>query len=86
MVIRKCLLGVVLFASIYCPGYMLLYAQNSSSVIDHRQNRLHYFSDAELGATIAGNSARQASEMLINQARERAASILYWLIRLGALN
>ena len=26
---------------------MLLYAQNSSSVIDHRQNRLHYFSDAE---------------------------------------
>lgn len=26
---------------------MLLYAQNSSSVIDLRQNRLHYFSDAE---------------------------------------
>lgn len=33
----------------------------------------HYFSDAELGAAIAMNSPRQASEMLINKARERAA-------------
>lgn len=32
----------------------------------------HYFSDAELGAAIAMNSPRQASEMLINKARERA--------------
>lgn len=33
----------------------------------------HYFSDAELGAAIAMNSPRQASEMLIKKARERAA-------------
>jgi serine/threonine protein phosphatase PrpC len=33
----------------------------------------HYFSDAELGAAIASNSPRQASELLINKARERAA-------------
>jgi serine/threonine protein phosphatase PrpC len=33
----------------------------------------HYFSDAELGAAIAVNSPRQASEMLINKARDRAA-------------
>lgn len=33
----------------------------------------HYFSDAELGAAIAMNSPRQASEMLINKVRERAA-------------
>lgn len=33
----------------------------------------HYFTDAELGAAIAMNSPRQASEMLINKARERAA-------------
>ncbi|WP_334187683.1 PP2C family protein-serine/threonine phosphatase [Noviherbaspirillum sp.] len=33
----------------------------------------HYFSDAELGAAIAMNSPRQASEMLIAKARERAA-------------
>lgn len=32
----------------------------------------HYFSDAELGAAVAMNSPRQASEMLINKARERA--------------
>ncbi|HEY8100937.1 MAG TPA: protein phosphatase 2C domain-containing protein [Burkholderiaceae bacterium] len=32
----------------------------------------HYFSDAELGAVIAMNSPRQASEMLIKKARERA--------------
>jgi serine/threonine protein phosphatase PrpC len=32
----------------------------------------HYFSDAELGAAIAMNSPRQASEMLIKKARERA--------------
>jgi len=32
----------------------------------------HYFSDAELGAAIAMNSPRQASEMLIDKARERA--------------
>ncbi|CAN5462227.1 protein phosphatase 2C domain-containing protein [soil metagenome] len=32
----------------------------------------HYFSDAELGAAIAVNTPRQASEMLINKARERA--------------
>lgn len=32
----------------------------------------HYFTDAELGAAIAMNSPRQASEMLINKARERA--------------
>jgi len=32
----------------------------------------HYFSDSELGAAIAMNSPRQASEMLINKARERA--------------
>ena len=31
----------------------------------------HYFSDGELGAAIAMNSPRQASEMLINKARER---------------
>lgn len=31
----------------------------------------HYFSDTELGAAIAMNSPRQASEMLINKARER---------------
>lgn len=31
-----------------------------------------YFSDAELGAAVAMNSPRQASEMLINKARERA--------------
>ncbi|MDB5729850.1 MAG: serine/threonine-protein phosphatase [Noviherbaspirillum sp.] len=34
-----------------------------------------YFSDAELGAAIAMNSPRQASEMLINKARERAVGI-----------
>ncbi|MGE5623057.1 MAG: PP2C family protein-serine/threonine phosphatase [Bacillota bacterium] len=33
----------------------------------------HYFSDLELGAAIAMNSPRQASEMLIAKARERAA-------------
>lgn len=33
----------------------------------------HYFSDAELGAAIAMNSPREASEMLIRKARERAA-------------
>lgn len=33
----------------------------------------HYFSDAELGAAIAMNSPREASEMLIKKARERAA-------------
>jgi serine/threonine protein phosphatase PrpC len=33
----------------------------------------HYFSDVELGAAIAVNSPRQASEMLINKARERGA-------------
>jgi PPM family protein phosphatase len=32
----------------------------------------HYFSDAELCAAIAMNSPRQASEMLISKARERA--------------
>lgn len=32
----------------------------------------HYFSNAELGAAIAMNSPRQASEMLIKKARERA--------------
>jgi serine/threonine protein phosphatase PrpC len=33
----------------------------------------HYFSDAELGAAIAMNSARKACEMLVSKARERAA-------------
>ena len=33
----------------------------------------HYFKDAELGAAIAMNSPRLASEMLIKKARERAA-------------
>lgn len=33
----------------------------------------HYFSELELGAAIAMNSPRQASEMLIGKARERAA-------------
>ena len=33
----------------------------------------HYFSDSELGAAIAMNSPREASEMLIKKARERAA-------------
>lgn len=33
----------------------------------------HYFADAELGAAIAMNSPREASEMLIKKARERAA-------------
>ncbi|MGE5650511.1 PP2C family serine/threonine-protein phosphatase [Noviherbaspirillum sp. UKPF54] len=33
----------------------------------------HYFSEIELGAAIAMNSPRQASEMLIAKARERAA-------------
>ena len=32
----------------------------------------HYFSEAELGAAIMMNSPRQASEMLISKARERA--------------
>ncbi|MBS1187597.1 MAG: serine/threonine-protein phosphatase [Burkholderiaceae bacterium] len=32
----------------------------------------HYFSEAELGAAIAMNTPRQASEMLIGKARERA--------------
>ncbi len=32
----------------------------------------HYFSDVELGAAIAMNTPRQASEMLINKARDRA--------------
>lgn len=32
----------------------------------------HYMSDAELGVAIAMNTPRQASEMLINRARERA--------------
>jgi serine/threonine protein phosphatase PrpC len=35
----------------------------------------HYFSDAELGAAIAMNSPRKASEMLITKARERAAGL-----------
>jgi serine/threonine protein phosphatase PrpC len=35
----------------------------------------HYFSDAELGAAIAVNSPRKASEMLINKARERAIGL-----------
>jgi serine/threonine protein phosphatase PrpC len=35
----------------------------------------HYFSDAELGVAIAASSPRQASEMLIAKARERAAGI-----------
>lgn len=33
----------------------------------------HYFSDAELGVALAMNSPRQAAEMLIAKARERAA-------------
>lgn len=33
----------------------------------------HYFSDAELGAAVAVNTPRQASELLINKTRERAA-------------
>lgn len=33
----------------------------------------HYFSDMELAAAVAAHSPRQASEMLINKARERAA-------------
>lgn len=33
----------------------------------------HYFSDAELGAAVATHSPRQASELLIGKARERAA-------------
>lgn len=33
----------------------------------------HYFTDAELGAAVAMNSPRQASEMLIAKTRERAA-------------
>lgn len=33
----------------------------------------HYFSDLEFGAAIAMNAPRQASEMLIKKARERAA-------------
>jgi serine/threonine protein phosphatase PrpC len=33
----------------------------------------HYFSDAEFGAAVAANSPRQASEMLIAKARQRAA-------------
>jgi serine/threonine protein phosphatase PrpC len=33
----------------------------------------HYFSDLELGAAVAMNSPRQASEMLISKTRERAA-------------
>lgn len=33
----------------------------------------HYFSDAELGAAIAMNTPRQASEFLITKVRERAA-------------
>lgn len=33
----------------------------------------HYFSDSELGAAIAMNSPREASEMLIKKVRERAA-------------
>lgn len=33
----------------------------------------HYFSDTELGAAVAMNAPRQASEMLINKARERAS-------------
>jgi PPM family protein phosphatase len=33
----------------------------------------HYFGDTELGAVIAMNSPRQASEMLIKKARDRAA-------------
>ncbi len=33
----------------------------------------HYFNDAELGAAIAMNSPREASEMLIKKARARAA-------------
>jgi serine/threonine protein phosphatase PrpC len=32
----------------------------------------HYFSDAELSAAVAANSPRQASELLIRKARERA--------------
>jgi PPM family protein phosphatase len=32
----------------------------------------HYFTDAELGAAIAVNTPRQASELLINKTRERA--------------
>ncbi|HYD96888.1 MAG TPA: protein phosphatase 2C domain-containing protein [Noviherbaspirillum sp.] len=32
----------------------------------------HYFSDAELAAAVAANTPRQASEMLITKARERA--------------
>jgi serine/threonine protein phosphatase PrpC len=35
----------------------------------------HYFSDAELGAAIAMNTPRLASEMLINKARERSAGV-----------
>lgn len=33
----------------------------------------HYFADSELGAAIAMNTPREASEMLIKKARERAA-------------
>lgn len=34
----------------------------------------HYFTDSELGAALAMNGPRQASEMLITKARERASS------------
>jgi serine/threonine protein phosphatase PrpC len=61
-------------------------SEHLPQVVVHRRERLragdafllcsdglwHYFSDAELGAAIAMNSPRQASEMLINKARERA--------------
>ncbi|NDP58477.1 MAG: serine/threonine-protein phosphatase [Oxalobacteraceae bacterium] len=33
----------------------------------------HYFSDEEMGAAIAANTPRQLSELLVGQARERAA-------------
>lgn len=36
----------------------------------------HYFTDAELGAAIAMNTPRQASEMLIKKVRERAAGTM----------
>lgn len=47
MFFNKYILGFVLIACILSSGYMDTLAQNSSTVIDLRQNRLHYYSDGE---------------------------------------